>query len=153
VLGAHSPLDERSRFVRLVAELVRHVVQQDRTLAGVDHALAIVCERGVDLYSLIEAAQAMDAAASERAVAASLCALLDHMLGEPEARRAVADVIAKLDAQDAAEVGTDLLSQVATDLLSQVALVVRMAGKRQARRVLGDALYYELVPQAELYEV
>ena len=79
------PLDARSRFVRVVAELLRHAADARRGLAGLGPAIALLRENGIAGPQLAFAAQHLDAACSEDALAAALAHVLVLSLGEEEA--------------------------------------------------------------------
>lgn len=145
-LPRHPSHDERSRFVRMVAELARHAAGHDHSLLAVGPALSVLCEHGVDSDSLVRAAQLLDEVSSESAVVASLCTVLDRLLGDEEARRVAAELLGALP-------GTPGASKPAEDLSALVTQVVRRVGKAHARRRLGEAAFVELVPQPELFDV
>lgn len=134
------PLDARSRFVRVVAELLRHAPDAQRGLAGLGPALALLRENGVEGPQLAIAARQLDAACSEDALAASLAHMLVLSLGEEEAQATLAALLARL------------LPNARCDgpLAEQVALLVRRFGRAQARRRLREATDFELLPTPEL---
>ena len=70
--GATSRWSTRSRFVRVVAELLRHAPDAERGLAGLGPALTYLRENGIEGAQLALAAQQLDAACSEAALVASL---------------------------------------------------------------------------------
>jgi hypothetical protein len=84
-LRRDQPLDQRSRFVRVVAELLRHAPDPERGLAGLGAALTFIRENGVDGPQLAAAAQRIDAGCSEPALVASLCHVLTLSFGEHDA--------------------------------------------------------------------
>jgi len=134
------PLDARSRFVRVVAELLRHAPDAQRGLAGLGAAVALLRDNGIEGPQLAIAAQHLDAACTEDALAASLAHMLVLSLGEDEARAALAALLARL------------LPNARCDgvLVEQVALLVRRVGRAQARRRLREATDFELLPTPEL---
>ena len=157
-LARQQPLDERSRFVRVVAELVRHAASHEDGLTAIGQALHYIRERGVDPDRLVTAAQLLDKACSEPAVTASLSHMLELSLGEEEARCAMCDVVAGLArAPRPQATGSDLDSEVRaineSGLLAQVSFVVRTLGKTRARRYLRDAIYFEMVPKPDMFGV
>lgn len=134
------PLDARSRFVRVVAELLRHAADPRRGLAGVSAAIALLRDNGIEGAQLALAAQQLDAACSEDALAASLSHMLVLSLGEEEAADTLSSLLQRL-----------LPSARAGDtLLEQVGLLVRCVGRAQARRRLREATDFELLPTPEL---
>jgi hypothetical protein len=167
-LTRRQSLDERSRFVRVVAELVRHVPSDDVGLPAIGQALTFIRERGVETDRLIIAAQLLDNVCSERAVAASLRHMLELSLGEEEARYAMCDVVVDLArasgfALPGAEAAGAQASSSGIDdctrginesgLAGQVSYLVRTVGKTRARSYLRDAIYSEMVPTPALFEI
>jgi hypothetical protein len=130
----------------MVAELARHAAGHDHSLLAVGPALSVLCEHGVDSDSLVRAAQLLDEVSSESAVVASLCTVLDRLLGDEEARRVAAELLGAVP-------GTPGAFTPAEDLSALVTQVVRRVGKAHARRRLGEAAFVELVPQPELFDV
>lgn len=142
-LRRDQPLDQRSRFVRVVAELLRHAPDPARGLAGLGAALTFIRENGVEGPHLAAAAQRIDAGCSEAALVASLCHVLTLSFGEQDAG-------ASLDA-----VLSQVVPGVSTsgELDEQVRLLVRCVGKAQARRRLRAATDFELLPSPDLLGV
>lgn len=140
VMRRDLPLDTRSRFVRVVAELLRHAPDAQRGLAGLGTAIALLREHGIEGPQLRLAAQQLDALCSEDALAACLSHMLVLSLGEEEARATLAALLARL------------LPNVRCDggLVEQVGLLVRRTGRAQARRRLREATDFELLPTPEL---
>lgn len=134
------PLDARSRFVRVVAELLRHAPDARRGLAGLGTAIALLRDNGIEGPQLAIAAQQLDAQCSEDALAASLTHLLVLSLGEEEARATLTALLGRL------------LPNTRCDgaLAEQVLLLVRATGRVQARRRLREATDFELLPTPEL---
>lgn len=134
------PVDTRSRFVRVVAELLRHAPDAQRGLAGLGTAIALLRDNGIEGPQLAIAAQQLDALCSEEALATSLAHMLVLSLGEDEAR-ATLDVLLER-----------LLPNARCDgaLTEQVGLLVRRVGRAQARRRLREATDFELLPTPEL---
>lgn len=139
-LRREQPLDARSRFVRVVAELLRHAPDRERGLAGLGPALTALREHGVEGPQLALAVQQLDAACSEAALVASLCHVLRLSLGEEEAQQTL-DVLLER-----------LLPQVhaGSELADQVGLLVRRVGKAHSRRRLREATDFDLLPTPEL---
>ncbi|MFT3663608.1 hypothetical protein [Piscinibacter sp.] len=134
------PLDARSRFVRVVAELLRHAADARRGLAGLAPAVSLLRDGGIDGPQLALAAQQLDAASSEDALAATLAQMLVLSLGEEEALGTLDTLLARL-----------LPNAVAGDtLVEQVGLLLRCVGRFQARRRLREATDFELLPTPEL---
>ena len=170
-LARAEPLDQRSRFVRVVAELVRHAPCEDRGLTAIAPALDFIREGGIEPERLATAVQLLDNACSESAVVASLNQVLELSLGEEEAHRALSDVVVKLVRSSgwvAAESEPGLSADLAADppelddrvaaindggLAVQVSYVVHAVGKTRARRYLRDATAFELVPRADMFGV
>lgn len=153
-LARRQSIDQRSRFVRLAAELVRHAAGEDRDLPALGQALTFIRERGVETERLITAAQLLDNMCSEHAVAASLQHLLELSLGAEEAALAMCDVVKDL----ARRVGTetaDIQRQArainAGGLPEQVSYVVRTVGKARARHYLREVTDFELVPRPDMF--
>lgn len=134
------PLDARSRFVRVVAELLRHAPDPQRGLAGLGAAIALLRDNGVEGPQLAIAAQQLDAVCSEDALAASLAHMLVLSLGEEEAVASVSTLLARLLPNTQCDGG----------LTEQVALLIRRVGRAQARRRLRDATDFDLLPTPEL---
>ena len=167
-LARRHSLEERSRFVRVVAELVRHAPSDASGLTALGRALSFVRESGIEASRLVAAAQLLDDVCSEHAVIASLNHMLELAMGEDEARRAMCDVVTdlartsgfgELDADSAGpptEAG-DFDSRVSdindSGLATQVWYVVRTVGKTRARRYLRQVTDFQMVPQAELLGV
>lgn len=159
-------LDERSRFVRVVAELLRHAPDDARGLAAIGPTLDFIRERGVAIDRLVLAAQLLDAACSESVLVASLNDLLELSLGEPEAQREMCDVVAKLARNPAfgslgaagpPDRAVELDSGVGrincSGLAAQVSYVVRTVGKARARRHLREGIPFDMVPTPEMLGV
>lgn len=134
------PLDARSRFVRVVAELLRHAADARRGLAGLGAAIALLRERGVEGPQLMTAAQQLDVACSEDALAASLAHMLVLSLGEDEAFTTLDTLLTRLLPH----------AQAGNTLIEQVGLLVRRVGRAQARRRLREATDFELLPTPDL---
>jgi hypothetical protein len=156
--------DERSRFVRVVAELVRHAPSEDRGLTAIGQALTFIRERGVETERLRLAAQLLDGVCTESAVVASLVDLLELTLGPEEAQRSLCDIVADVARRSglgalAGREGdgafpADLDQAVARindrGLAAQVGFVAATVGKAHVRRYLRKAIDFELVPQPHM---
>jgi hypothetical protein len=173
-LARAEPLDHRSRFVRVVAELVRHAPCEDRGLTAIAPALDFIREGGIEPERLATAVQLLDNVCTESAVVASLNQVLELSLGEEEAHRALSDVVVKL-VRDSGWVSaepeqdppaaplpvpfdpSDLHERVSAindgGLAVQVSYVVHAVGKTRARRYLRDATAFELVPRPDMFGV
>lgn len=134
------PLDARSRFVRVVAELLRHAPDARRGLAGLGTAIALLRDNGIEGPQLAIAAQQLDALCSEDALAASLTHMLVLSLGEDEASATLAALLGQLLPNTRCDGALD----------QQVLLLVRATGRVQARRRLREATDFELLPTPEL---
>ena len=159
-------IDDRSRYVRVVAELVRHAPSDDRGLSAIGQALGFVRERGILGDRLLLAAQLLDDASSEAAVAANLLHLLTLSVGADEARREIDSVVADLTHSPTAAPQSTTGSGQACDrpdahavpaghagLSAQVAWVVHRLGKDKARRYLREKIDLALVPDPGLLGV
>jgi len=160
-------LDERSRFVRLVAELVRHAPDDAVGLNAVHQAVAVMRDRGVTPEGLVAAAQMLDDASSERAVADSLSDLLELYLGEEEACRTLAEVVAgqahrkgpaSLDAVVPPLPGDgDFERRVRAlnerGLRAQLEYLIRTVGKARVRHFLRGVTDFDMVPRADMFGV
>ena len=146
-LARQRSLDERSRFVRVVAELLRHAPADERGLAAIGQVLSFIRERGVGADALVLAAQLLDDACSEGVVVASLNHLLELSLGAEEAQREMCDVVARLaQAPESGDINGG-------GLAAQVSYVVRTVGKARARRYLREGTAFKLVPTPEMFGV
>jgi hypothetical protein len=145
-------LDERSRFVRVAAELLRHAPDPVRGLAGLSSAVDFIREHGLAGARLGAAARHLDAVCSERSLVAALCHLLASTVGVDEARQALRSLLARIASRDLLD---DENAWRARDgeLAEQVLCVVRRVGRGNARRVLGEATDFELLPDPELLGV
>jgi len=167
-LARTQSVEERSRFVRLVAELVRHAPDPTGGLEAAHPALTLVRERGVATGALSAAAQLLDEAASERAVIESLADMLEMVLGEDEACHTLAGVVAGLARRRGIEsldavaplvpgVPGDLDGRVRhlneRGLAAQLGYIVRTVGKARARHCLRDITDFDLVPTAGMFGV
>lgn len=150
-VNRRQPVDQRSRFVRIVAELLRHAADPGRGLASLGPALNHLREHGIEGAQLTLATQQLDAACSESALAAGLAHMLALTLGEDEARNALREALATL--RRGGSRGDQDWPGDADDLLEQVAFVVRLVGKARARRYLREITDFELLPSAELLGV
>jgi hypothetical protein len=167
-IGRTQPLEERSRFVRLVAELVRHAPDPSTGLAAVHPAMNLLRLRGVRLDALVAAAQLLDEASSERAVVASLADLLELYLGDEEACRTLGDVVQNL-ARRSGAASLDAVAPLATaapgddatrvrelnarGLVAQLTYIARTVGKARARHYLRDITDFDMVPTADMFGV
>jgi len=167
-LAREETLDQRSRFVRVVAELLRHTPCDERGLSAVAPALDYIREGGIGTDRLVTAAQLLDNVSSDSVVVASLSRMLELSLGEDEARRALRDVVVKLVqksrigaadgiAPEADADGDNVQSLARTinghSLAEQVSYVVRTVGKARARRYLREATDFALVPRPDMFSV
>lgn len=139
-LGHRHTLDDRSHFVRIVAELLRHALEDAPSIASLGQALSFLREHGVDRPRLIAAAQLLDAACDERAVVLSLRSALVLSLGEEDGCLVLRTLLERGGASVPPDAELD-------DLLPQL---VRQVGKARARRLLREATDFALVPDAEL---
>ena len=166
-LAKSRSIHDRSRFVRVVAELVRHVSMDGRGLAGIGQALTLIRERGIENAGLVLAAQLIDKGCEEDVVVASLTRLLELSMGSDEAPRAMSEVVSHLaresgfgafDADEDREVlPEDLESGVGhinrRGLEAQVSYVVRTVNKTHARHYLRRVTDCDLIPTAALLGV
>ena len=167
-LPRQRPLDERSRFVRVVAELVRHAPTDAKGLTAIGRALNFIRERGIEVGRLIAAAQLLDDVCSERVVTASLNQVLELSLGKEEARLAMCDVVGELARTSGfgglypeaayAQVSTPAFEACLRDindsgLAQQVSYIVRTVGKARARNYLRQVTDFQMVPTADMFGV
>jgi len=167
-LGRRQSLDERSRFVRLVAELVRHAPSHDVGLAAIGQALTFVRECGIETDRLIIAAQLLDNVSSESAVASGLADMLELSLGVEEARREMGEVVADLarttgfaalDGVTEASLpdANDLPGRIGWinrgGLSRQLDYIVRTVGKSRVRRYVRKVTDFEMVPTPGMFGV
>lgn len=157
-------IDDRSRYVRVVAELARHAPSADRGLSAMGQALSFVRERGIQGDRLMLAVQLLDEASSETAVVANLVHLLTLSLGAEEACREIDAVVAQMPPAQAAPASLQGYGQPQTPdapptaalapgpaaLSAQVAWLVQRLGKAKARRYLRDKIDLALVPAPDL---
>lgn len=150
---------DRSRYVRVVAELVRHAPSDDRGLSALGPALNFLRERGIQGDRLMLAAQLLDDTSSDAAVVANLVHLLTLSLGADEARREIDAVLDQLPSasssaapraqgRNVAAVGpaTDPVPPGPAGLTVQVTRLVQRLGKAKARRYLRSHIDLALVP-------
>jgi|GEM_PF-1789032 len=163
-IARRQSLDERSRFVRVVAELVRHVPGDGCGLIAVGRALTFIRECGIGVEGLIAATQLLDNACSERAVIDSLNHMLELSLGAEEARHSMCDVVARLargsgfgevDAGTTPHADFDACVNRINEggLAEQVKFIVRTVGKMRARHYLRGVTDFEVVPKPEMFNV
>lgn len=158
--------DERSRFVRVVAELVRHAAEDADGLAAISQPLCFLRERGVGADRLALAAQLLDDVSGEGAVVASLTQLLQLSLGADEAQLALCEVVSALAMRsgwhgyrahrsripdDEGQVDVGRINH--SGLALQVPYIVRTVGKTHARRFLRDVMAFELLPLPDVLGV
>lgn len=148
VMTRDTPLDERSRYVRVVAELLRHVPDPALGLAGLEPVLDLLREQGVAGVALALAAQRLDAVSSESALVAGLSQMLRLSLGEDEARDTLRRLLARLDRERAPAGFDPARCDIGLDEL--VGALVRLVGQARARRVLREATDFELLPTPAL---
>ena len=168
-LGRKQSLAQRSRFVRMVAELVRHAPSHDEGLASSDQTLTFIRERGVGIDRLITAAQLLDNACSDCAVVASLTHLLELSLGADEAGRTMCDAVAgvargpgiglrdievpRRPQQAPCDFDRRVDGIDRNGLAAQVWYVVRALGKARARHYLREITDFEMVPKPGMFGV
>ena len=158
-IARQKPPRERSSFVRVVAELLRHAPNEERGFSALGQALTFIREQGVDIDHVRLAAQMLDDMSSEGAVVASLNDLLELSLGRDEALRSMRTVVADLASESGwGALGIMELQEPRVDtvdgaplindwgLTSQVSFVVATVGKARARRYLRTAIDFDLVP-------
>src|SRR5450631_4475086 len=71
-ISRQKPPHERSCFVRVVAELLRHAASEELGFSAMGRALTVIREQGVDTDHIRLAAQLLDDTCSDGAVIASL---------------------------------------------------------------------------------
>ncbi|WP_298824498.1 hypothetical protein [uncultured Piscinibacter sp.] len=139
-LRREQPLDARSRFVRVLAELLRHAPDPEHGLAGLGPALTALRENGIEGPQFALSVQQLDAACSESALVACLCHILLLSLGEEESVQTLDELLQRLMPR----------ARAGGELADQVGLLVRRVGKAQARRRLREATDFDLLPTPEL---
>jgi len=151
-------LEERSAFVRVVAELLRHAEDEFKGLTALGHALSYIRQHGVGVGRLMAAAQLLDRACSEASVVASLEHMLRLSVGEHEAREVIAGAVQRtvtdqmpLDYDTQAHLLSHELDVL--ELRPLVAYVVRTVGKTRARDYLRAVTDFELLPQPGMFEL
>jgi hypothetical protein len=164
-LARQRPLDDRSRYVRVVAELLRHAADDERGLSAIGQALRFIRERGVDTDRLVMAADLLDHACSEQAVTASLRQLLELSLGEEEARRTMGELVADLARTSGFGPLDPLAHATPVDFDSrlqdinesglgvQMSFLVRTIGKTRARRFLRRVTDFVMVPRPDMFDI
>lgn len=166
-IGSDPSLERRSRFVRLVAELLRHASDEPTGLGPLGRALAYIREHGVDTGKLGAAAQLLDNACTARTVTASLAHVLALSLGDDArpAMRGIVDKLAIASGFDKNDLSHGSLIAASRSfqrrireindggLIQQVAYVVHVVGKGRARRYLREATDFEMVPSADMFGV
>ena len=140
--------ESRARFVRVVAELLRHAPDEERGLTSLNAALTTLREQGIDGARLALVTQQLDGACSEASLAASLTRVLVLSLGEDEARAALRPVLANL--ARSAQPGDMDWPDGDSELLRQVCCIIHTMGRARARRYLREVTDFELLPTAEL---
>ncbi len=161
-LGHGSQPADRMRFVRVVAELVRHVSLDTRGLAPIGQALRLIRERGVEAAGLAIAAQLIDTSCDEDVIVASLMQALELSLGSDEAPRRMRHVVTRLAREsgfgELDDGGVLTTTQSAGDgarqrLNAQVLYVVRTVSKVRARHYLREMTDCTLIPTPDLLGV
>jgi hypothetical protein len=160
-LGHGSRPVDRMRFVRVVAELVRHVPLDTRGLAPIGQALRLIRERGVEAAGLAIAAQLIDKFCDEDVIVASLMQALVLSLGSDEAPRRMRHVVTRLARESGfgeLDDGVLATTQSAGDgarqrLNAQVLYVVRTVSKVRARHYLREMTECTLIPTPDLLGV
>lgn len=166
-LARSRSIHDRYRFVRVVAELVRHISMDGRGLAAIGQALTVIRERGIENAGLVLAAQLIDKVCEENVVVASLIHLLELSMGSDQAPRAMSAVVTELaresgfggldddnaNAPPAEGVDSGVGHINRSGLEAQVSYVVRTVSKTHARRYLRRVIDRDLIPSAELLGV
>lgn len=152
-----SSIEQRSHFVRVVCELVRHAPAHDQGLIAMGQALTHIRRFGVEGDRLMLAAQLLDAAASEAAVVASLADLLTQALGNDAALLETRAVLQQhtlhrpdSGASPAQRTAPAQDTDRQDDLVQPLTLLLRRVGKARVRRCLSEATDLSLLPGADL---
>jgi hypothetical protein len=150
-LSVTAPTEMRSRFVCVIAELLRHAGTEDGRFSAISAAVALLRELGVERAALMSAAKLLDVACGEAALVESLADMLELSLGEDEAPHNVAELLERL-------VRTRVMSEPlvhddADSLRDLLLLLVRGLGKHRVRHVLRMGTDFDLVPQVTMYRV
>jgi hypothetical protein len=150
------------RFVRVVAELVRHVSLDTRGLAPIGQALRLIRERGVEAAGLAIAAQLIDTFCDEDVIVASLMQALELSLGSAKHRGGCVTWSRGWPASrgfgELDDGGVLTTTQSAGDgarqrLNAQVLYVVRTVSKVRARHYLREMTDCTLIPTPDLLGV
>lgn len=150
-LSINAPEDERSRFVCVCAELLRHAGNETGRFGAISTAVAMLREQGVDRAVLMSAARLLDLACSETTLVQSLADMLERCLGEEEARLTLAELLARLQRTHVISAPTPVPESA--DLDELLRLLVQGLGKHRARHVLRMGTDFDLVPAFEMYRV
>lgn len=148
-LSADTSNDERSRFVCIAAELLRHAGNEAGRFGAISAAAAMVREQGVGRAVLMSAARLLDMACSEATLVHSLADMLEHSLGADEARHSTAEVLARLLRTHV--ISAPLSAPESADLHELLHLLVQGLGKHRARHMLRMGTDFDLVPAPEMY--
>jgi len=158
-------LDDRSRYVRVVAELFRHAPDDERGLSAIGQALSFIRECGVGTDRLMVVADLLDRICSEQAVTASLQQVLELSLGEEEARRTMRELVGNVARSSGfgdfdphpPTVPDDFDSRLQDlhegGLAVQVSFLVHTIGKTRARHFLRQATDFVMVPKPDMFDV
>jgi hypothetical protein len=148
-IDRNKPLEDRSAFVRVVSELLRHAADDERGIALLGPVLAHIREHGIGPTKLAAAAALLDNACSEQALIDSLTGVLALSLGEEEAHAVLCGVVEHLARSRGFEGDVHAVNEAG--LPAQVAAVVRSLGRQQARRYLREVTDFELLPRPEMF--
>ena len=150
---ASLPLDarpeQRSTFVCLGAELLRHAFPVAMRIGAIEPVVSQLRDQGVGRAPLMAAARLLDMASSEEAVVDSLSDMLVRSLGAEEARPALDHFVARLIRSRL--VSPALRAAPEASLPEQLLLLVNGLGKYRARHVLRIGSDFDLVPRIEMY--
>lgn len=150
-LSADAPDDERSRFVCISAELLRHAGHETGRFSAIAAAVAMLREQGVGRAVLMSAARLLDLACSETTLVHSLADMLERCLGEDEARHSVADVLTRLLRTHV--IALPMTISDSAELHELLHLLIQGVGKHRARHLLRMGTDFDLVPALEMYRV
>lgn len=148
-LSCSAPNDERSRFVCVSAELLRHAGNEAGRFSAIAAAVGMLREQGVSRSVLMSAARLLDLACSEATLVNSLADVLERCLGQEDARDSVAEVLARLVRTHV--IGVPMAVPESANLTDLLHLLVHGLGKHRARHVLRMGTDFDLVPALEMY--
>lgn len=150
-LPRSAPLDRRSAYVRIVAELFRHAPDEALGLAPLGPALALVRQYGIEPPLLAQAAQLLDRACRDEALVLQLVDMLELSVGREEAGEILAAAIGRLQRTALLDGVDPAAGDAGQGLEAQVGCIVRGLGRARARAFLREVTDFELLPRPEMF--